>query len=446
MTAPAGTRRLKDIVSELHPLARTLACKDTEAALKIIAGRFPASGNCRVETIPAGTQAWDWVVPERYEVREAYLAFEDGKRIADYADNPLHLVSYSLPVDRVVSWEELAPHLHFSEKRPDAIPWVFRYYDRTWGFCLAKKIFDSLPRDKRYRVVIKSEFQGAPAGLSVADAVLGPPPAKGAADFGEFIVCANVCHPRQSNDSITGVAVAVELAHRLAERPLPPDSMAVRFLFCPETIGSIAYLSRHPDLILRLRAGLFCEMCGTSEPLTLQRSIRDTHAVDLIARQVLTDAGRPFKELACREGIVNDELVLNNPGVEVPTVSLVRWPYDEYHTSDDRPEILSEDKLRETADVVENIVRTTASNFIPRRTSPGPVFLSKHGLWVDWRTQPKLNEAMDQIMLRMDGRRDVFSISKAVGLGFEETRAFVARFVERGLARALPVPRDGPLG
>lgn len=90
-------------------------------------------------------------------------------------------------------------------------------------------------------------------------------------------------------------------------------------------------------------------------------------------------------------------------------------------------------------------MRTFALNSIPRRTTPGIVFLSRHGLWVDWRVQPKLNEAMDQIMLRMDGRNDVYSISRAVNLDYAETRAFAAAFVDNGVAAALTIPREGPL-
>jgi len=99
-----------------------------------------------------------WQVPERYVVHEAYLEVEGGERVVDFKNNPLHIVSYSLPVDKTLSFEELQPHLYFNEKRPHTIPWVFKYYDRDWGFCLPKNVFDKLPRNKNYRVVIKSEF------------------------------------------------------------------------------------------------------------------------------------------------------------------------------------------------------------------------------------------------------------------------------------------------
>ena len=57
-----------------------------------------------------------------------------------------------------VDWEELEPHLYFNEKLPHTIPWIFKYYDRSWGFCLPKLTFDKLDQTVKYRAVIRSEF------------------------------------------------------------------------------------------------------------------------------------------------------------------------------------------------------------------------------------------------------------------------------------------------
>ncbi|MFN8427752.1 MAG: DUF2172 domain-containing protein [Anaerolineales bacterium] len=189
---------------------------------------------------------------------------EDGERIVDFKNNPLHIVSYSLPVDKVLSFEELQPHLYFNEKRPHTIPWVFKYYERDWGFCLPKNTFDKLPkgRDKKYRAVIKSEFVTEPKqGFKVATAIVHP---QGGAnpEAGEFLVQAHTCHPMQANDDGAGVVSAIELARRLAENPLPAGSMSVRFWFGPETIGTIAWLAHNENPIPNLRGGIFLEMTG----------------------------------------------------------------------------------------------------------------------------------------------------------------------------------------
>lgn len=436
----AGAATLKSLVEAIYPLHRTLASDGTDEALEIIGAHLGEAADWRVERFPAGERAWTWRIPERWVVHEAFLEIEGGRRIADFADNPLHVVSYSEPVDRVLTWEELEPHLHVSDKRPRAIPWEFKFYERSWGFCLSKEIYDELPRDARYRAVIRSEFDADPArGLAVGVAVV-PPQGPPADEPLELLVAAHVCHPMQANDDASGVATAVEVARRLLERPLPPGSMQVRFLFGPETIGSICYLSRHEDLIPRMRGAVFCEMTGNRNSLALQRTRQDDHLMDRIARDVLERRGLEFREGAFRQVIGNDEMVINGPGVNVPCISISRWPYDEYHTSDDTPDIIHEELLVEAADVVEEVVRLAATNYVPRRTFRGPVFLSGYGLWVDWREDFALNRALEQIMLRLEGDHSLYDIASELGLDYWVVRDYVERFRAHGLVEALPVP------
>jgi aminopeptidase-like protein len=223
---------------------------------------------------------------------------------------------------------------------------------------------------------------------------------------------------------------------RLAADPLPAHALGVRLLLCPETIGSICYLSHHEELIERLQGAVFCEMTGNDSGLRLQRSRQDDHVLDRIARIALAAHGEPVREDAFREVIVNDEMVINGPGVNVPCVSITRWPYPEYHTSDDSPEILSEQRLTEAADVVEEIVRTYASDYTPRRTFRGPIFFSGHGLWVDWRVNPALNRALDLIMLRLEGDRTIHEIADELELPHRDVYEYIERFRECGLVEA----------
>lgn len=432
---------LKAVLEELYPLHRTLVSDGTDQALAILGSRMPLEAHFAIETFSPGTPVWTWRVPERYVVRRAYLETEAGQRVVDFAENPLHLVSYSLPVDVILSWDELEPHLHYSHKRAHAIPWEFQYYERSWGFCLSKDQFERLPRDARYHAVIEAEFATDPAqGLRVGVATLA---ADGSRERGEMLICAHICHPRQANDDLSGVVTALEVARRLAERPLPPGSLGVRFLFCPETIGSICYLSQHEELIPRLQAGIFCEMTGNANSLALQRSWQDVDLIDRIARRVLTDRGDVFREGAFREIVGNDEMVINGPGVGIPCISLSRWPYDEYHTSDDNPSIIDEGRLQEAADVVEAIMRIYATNYSPRRTFRGPVFLSGYGLWVDWRVNKALNRALEKIMLRLEGDQSVFDIAEEVRLGYWEVREYIEKFRTQGLVEAMPISLGG---
>ena len=292
-----------------------------------------------------------------------------------------------------------------------------------------------MSHDIRYHAVIRSEFITAPSrGLRVSTGVMHPENGP-SQDIGEILLCAHVCHPCQANDDIAGVVTCIEVARRLEKQPLPQGSPSIRFLFCPETIGSICYLSRHEDLIKKIKAGIFCEMTGNRNTLILQRSLQDNDLIDRIARYVLKKRKKEFREDAFREVIVNDEMVINGPGIGIPCISISRWPYDEYHTSDDNPDIIDEDMLLESADVVEEILRIYSNNFTPLRQFKGPVFLSRFDLWVDWRENPSLNKAIDNIMIRFEGNHTVFDIAEELDLDFWEVLAYVEKFFIKGLIR-----------
>jgi len=321
---------MMELLEKLHPLHRTLVSEDMDKGMAMIGSYLPeGERRYRLQRYPSGQKVWTWTVPPQYVVQEAYLeVMESGRasKVVDFKDNPLHLVSYSEPIDKVMSFEELAPHLHTSQARPDAMPWVFKYYDRTWGFCLPHRLYERLPRDASYHVLIWSEFRDGYLKVGEYDI-------PGESD--EYILfIADVCHPSQVNDSISGVVVHADLIHRLHRRKL--GYYNVKFLFLPETIGSITYLANNESLIPKIKFGVFSEMLGNDNTLLLQRTRQDTHVLDYAAELALQRVtGGQFRQGPyCHTIIINDEGVTNGPGVDIPTISLNRWPYEEYHTSD----------------------------------------------------------------------------------------------------------------
>lgn len=430
----------KAVLEEIYPLHRTLVSDGLDRSLEIVAEYLPDAVEYQIENYLPGQKAWTWTIPERYVVHRAYLELENGEKVLDFADNPLHLLSYSLPIDQILSWDELAPHLYFSEKRPDAVPWQFKYYERNWGFCLAKSVYDHLLRDAKYHAVIDVDFvTDEQNGFRIGTGVIHPEGGK-AEGAGEIILCTHVCHPNQANDDAAGVVTAIEIAHRLAKNPLPAGSMSVRFLFCPETIGTIAFLSQNEDLIPELKGGIFIEMTGNDNSIVLQHSRQGDALMDRVAEAVLKKAGREFREGEFAQVVANDERVINGPGVNVPCISISRWPYDEYHTTDDNPSIIAEERLQQAADVIEQMVRIYATNYIPKRKFRGPVFLSGYGLWVDWRVNRPLNRATEKIMMMFEGQSSVFEIAEAVNMDYDEVRAYIERFRAHDLITALPMP------
>ena len=94
------------------------------------------------------------------------------------------------------------------------------------------------------------------------------------------------------------------------------------------------------------------------------------------------------------------------------------------------------------ADIAEKIIRIYASNYIPKRTFRGPVFLSGNGLWVDWRDNWELNRAIEKIMMRFEGQHSVFDIAEQVGLDYWMVRDYVEKFRAKGFIVPQPIPSE----
>lgn len=417
---------MMSLLERLAPLSRTLACADTDRALDMVAEQVPGA---RIEGWKSGSSAWSWTIPKRWELARASV--REGKNILiDAAWHPLHVLNYSQPFSGTVSRAELLSHLHTNPDRPGAIPFAFSFYEPRWGFCVPH---DWLPRftHERYEVEIDSRFEDGP--LNVLWSML-----PGEADE-IFVLCADVCHPAQANDSLTGLAVAVDLFRRLARRERRKYSYLL--LVVPETIGSIAYLANHPEIASRCVGALYSEMLGTDGPLVGQRTRGGTSYWDRVLESSLAASGLAHRVVPFLKSAGNDEKVFDSPGVDIPAVSVTRFPYPEYHTSDDNFFLIRRDRLREARDVLQAFIDIIERDYVPRLRQPGPIFLSGHGLYPDWRSDPGLVpawEAFVDVMYGMDNRSSVVELAARIGVSPDSVFYWADAFCEKALAERSP--------
>jgi aminopeptidase-like protein/aminoglycoside N3'-acetyltransferase len=417
---------MRQIIDSLWRLPRDILSNGYDAALKALATQVPMT----IHEYPTGTSAWTWVVPEKWTCHEAWLETMDGRRLFSYADHPLHVVSYSLPFDGVVTREELLRHLHVHSRIPEAIPFIFKYYERDWGLCCSRVQRDALT-DEKYRVVIRSSFSYAT--LKVGEILI-----PGATEDTVVLGC-HLCHPHMVNDDMTGVAVAIDVARVLRARA--DLRYTYRILIVPETIGTVAYLSANEHLIPRMKAGLFLEMLGKGHPHSLQSSLFADSEADLCFDQVLAARDPRGWVGAFRTVIGNDEKQFNGPGVRVPMLSLSRvlpradadHPYREYHSSHDTPAIIATESLEESRDLVLAMLDALEFNRVPVNRFQGEVFCSRYGIHVDWYKDREGHMAFFSVMDRIDGTKSIAEIARELGISFEAVRRVVAEFVRHDL-------------
>jgi len=99
---------MKKLINNLYAERRDIISDGYDRALDFISKIIPI----KIRKIPSGTKCWTWIVPEKWSVKEAYIEDLDGNRVLDLKDHPLHIVSYSLPINKIVTKEELMSHLY----------------------------------------------------------------------------------------------------------------------------------------------------------------------------------------------------------------------------------------------------------------------------------------------------------------------------------------------
>jgi len=422
---------MKSIIETLYPMNRTLIGEGYDTALKYLGHLI----DLEVIEIPSGTKLETWTVPDEWVVRDAWVKFK-GEKILDYQKQPLSLITGSLPFRGTVNLEELKNHLHYAENRHDATLYEFKYYDKDWGFCIPfssikeSGIDETKPltveggvatrnKDKLlegdYEVFIDTEYRPGTMKLGVHTI-------KGKSER-EILLFAHLDHPFQANDNLSGVACLVDLATRLKA------DHTIKIVLCPETIGSIAYATTQD--ISKVDFVLAVDICGNKNIMTLQKSFT-LNRLDSVAHLAIQGMGESYQKGGFRSAIGSDEYMFNDPLVGVPGILLTTFPYPEYHTSDDTPDIIDYDQIKRVQTAVERIIRIYEQDYIPVRQFKGPLFRSKYKI----QTPGKLmNLSWDYFIYSMDGKKHLSELCTEFGLNFDFTYEHMEKLLADGVIK-----------
>jgi aminopeptidase-like protein len=308
-------------ISELYPICRSITGNGLRQTLHILKALIPLD----IYEVPTGIQVFDWTVPKEWNIRDAYIKNSKGRRIVDFKESNLHVLNYSMPIKRKLSFNELKEHLFTLPSQPEWIPYRTSYYKENWGFCLSHKQLLEM-KDEEYEVCIDSSLEDG--HLTYGECYL-----KGERDD-EVLISCHVCHPSLCNDNLSGIALAVCLAKSLRQLSL---RYSYRFLFIPATIGSITWLCRNEDQISRIKHGLVVACMGDPGPSTYKKSRQGEAEIDKAVLHVLKHSGQGY-EVQDFSPYGYDERQFCSPGFNLPVGCLMRTPhgcFPEYHTSAD---------------------------------------------------------------------------------------------------------------
>lgn len=418
-------RQIYAFVKRIFPFPRSITGNGVRQTLREIQQLLPA---LTIHEVPSGTRAFDWEVPNEWNIRDAYVMDETQKRVIDWRENNLHVVSYSTPIATSMSLQELDEHLHSIPEQPDAVPYITSYYSPRWGFCIAHKQRTQL-KEGRYRVVIDSRLE--PGSLTYGELLI---PGEEAS---EILLSTYICHPSMANNECSGPAVATFLAKYLLEQSYRRYSY--RIVYIPETIGSIVYLSRNMEhMKTHTIAGFVVTCVGDNRAFSFMPSRLGNTLADKVALHILRHHASEFIHYSFLDR-GSDERQYCAPGIDLPVVSLMRSKYGrypEYHTSLDDLTLVSPEGLGGAYELLKKCLIALERNCHYKVRTLCEPQLGKRNLYPTLSTKTSVNhqvKVMMNLLAYCDGQHDLIDIADVINVSIEECYSIVNLLLQQYL-------------
>jgi aminopeptidase-like protein len=394
--------------SKLWGINRSLTGEGVRQTLTLIKEHLP---NLTVKSVPSGTQVFDWIVPPEWHVNEAYITTPNGDKICDFSVNNLHLVGYSIPYSGKITLNELQKHLHSLPEQPNAIPYITSYYDERWGFCLTQEQRDTL-EEGEYKVVINSKlFSGQ---LNYGELIL-----PGESNE-EVFLSTYICHPSMANNELSGPTVVTYLAKWLSQ--LTTHRYTYRFIFIPETIGSITYLSRnYKHLKKNVVAGFNVSCVGDDRSYSYVPSRNGKTISDTVSKHVLKWIDPDYTVYNWLDR-GSDERQYCAPGIDLPIASILRTKYGqypEYHTSlDNLKDVVTPKGLEGGYNAIRRALELLEKNRNYKVNVLCEPQMGKRGLYqtLSIKKKDEQGRLMMDFISYCDGKNSLLDIAELIGV------------------------------
>lgn len=363
------------LLKKLFPINRSITGEGLRLTLNILKEYIPLE----IEEVKSGTKVNNWIVPKEWKLNEAYIEDSNGKKIIDAKNNNLHVINYSVSTDKTVSLEELKKYIHTRPDILDAIPYITSYYKDTYGFCMSQNQLDSLKEDNYHMYIDSKHFDGS---LNYGHLLV-----KGKSEK-EILISTYVCHPSMANNELSGPIVSTLIYNRLKNRQ---NRFSYRFIFCPETIGSITYLSKYGKIMKeKTYTGFVLTCIGGDFPLCLKLAKKNDAPINVVYKALRNNEfkTKPFDP---RSG--SDERQYCSPGYNLPVGQISKglnpnYPY--YHTSLDNLDFITAEQLIKSVEQVMTLIDALElDGYYVNKNPYGEVKLDKYNLY------PTINDISD---------------------------------------------------
>ncbi|MCH5309001.1 MAG: DUF4910 domain-containing protein [Prevotella sp.] len=399
------------LAERLFPICRSITGNGFRDSLSLIREVVP---EIKVSEVPSGTEVFDWTVPKEWNIKGGYIRNMQGETIIDFRNSNLHVLGYSIPIHQVVSREELLEHVYTQPETPDWIPYVTSYYKERWGFCMSERQKQQLT-DAQYEVCIDSTLEDG--SLTYGELLL---PGKSA---DEILFSTYLCHPSMANNELSGPCVQTELIKYV--QALPERRYTYRFVFIPETIGAITYLSRNLEgLQQHVKAGFVLTCVGDDRTYSYVSTKYEDTLADRVLENVLKHHYPTYKKYSyLQRG--SDERQYGAAGVDLPVCAFCRskfHKYPEYHTSADDMSLISPEGLQGAYEAMVKVIDALENNHHYQMLCKCEPQLGKRGLYptISQKGTYDSVRTMQHFIAYADGKNDLIGISNILGVPIDQ--------------------------
>ena len=244
-----------------------------------------------------------------------------------------------------------------------------------------------------------------------------------------------VCHPSMANNELSGPIVSMCLINYFSN--LKNLKKTIRFLFVPETIGSIAYLSRNLKYLKENVIGGYNLSCIGDDR---QHSCMFSQYQNSISDKSLKDA---YKNLNIKNYKIysflkrgSDERQYNYPGVNLPISSIFRskyGTYPEYHTSLDNFDLVTFRGISGGYSVAKEAIKILLKNIYPKSKTICEPQLGKRGLYkinLQKKDIDNLTKSYLDFAAYSDGTNSIKEISKIIGVNLRNANKIYSTLIK----------------
>lgn len=420
--------RMYLLANKLFPICRSITGNGFRKSLSILKEVIP---DIMTYEVPSGTQVFDWTVPKEWNIRDAYVETLDGVKVIDFKKSNLHVMGYSVPINSIISREELFGHLYTQGEQPDWIPYVTSYYKERWGFCCSEIQKRNLT-EEQYHVVIDSELENG--YLTYGDLLI-----PGETED-EILFSTYLCHPSMANNELSGPVLQTELIKYV--QSLTKRHYSYRFVFIPETIGSLTYCSQNLEILQRnVRAGFVLSCVGDERIYSIVETRYGDTLSDRVLQQVLKYYAPEYKRYTfLTRG--SDERQYNSPRINLPVCGVCRSKYNEYpeyHTSADDMSLISPRGLQGSYELLVKVINALEYNRFYLVNCYGEPQLGKRGLYptVSQKGSYDSVRATVDFIAYADGTNDLISISERINKPLDVLIPIVEKLKSHGLISSI---------